>query len=299
MDSTERSARMEPMRERVRTNDIHNWVKTFLGDLKGSTENATRSVTHKFTPSAIESALQQVQSAEQLILFLDYDGTLLPLVKHPDLAIPSTELLSLLDRLAKRPATNVHIVSGRDKTTLEKWLGRLPLSLHAEHGLWSWNHSTRNWHRNIDVSDEWKQKVRPILEEFVKHLPGSFVEEKSAGIAWHYRQAEPDSGSLHAKELRLHLIEVLSNVPVEVITGDKVVEIRVQGINKGSIISRVLAEAQGAPLALAMGDDRTDEDLFSTLPPNGISIHVGPGPSRATYRLGDQSAVKGFLQAIL
>jgi trehalose 6-phosphate synthase/phosphatase len=296
MRGEERALRLGPMRERIKTHDVHRWVGSFLEELAA---HELPEVAALSTVETLDLLPARLRAATHLVLLLDYDGTLAPIVKHPDLAVPSAELLKLLEQIGRRPRTTVHIVSGRNRGSLERWLGHLPATLHAEHGLWSRAPRTREWVRCIDVTDEWKPRVRPILEAVVKHLPGSFIEEKSAGIAWHYRQADPESGGFHAKELRLTLIEALSNAPVEVMAGDKVVEVRAQGINKGSIVARALAAAPDDALTMAIGDDRTDEDLFAALPRSGIAVHVGPGPSRAGIRLADPAAVYSLLGRLL
>jgi trehalose 6-phosphate synthase/phosphatase len=129
--------------------------------------------------------------------------------------------------------------------------------------------------------------------------PGSFVEEKSAGLTWHYALAEREFGPAQALELRVHLLELLSNVPVQVVAGEHVVEVRAQGVNKGWIVAMTLAsESQGA-LPVAIGDDATDEDLFAAVPEDGIAIHVGPSRSRAGWRIPDSASVRTLLEQVL
>ena len=80
--------------------------------------------------------------------------------------------------------------------------------------------------------------------------------------------------------------------------GDKVIEIRLQGIHKGIIVPRFVAQHPGARV-LAMGDDRTDEDLFGALPPGSFAVHVGTSPSGAPYRLADPAAARRLLSRLL
>jgi trehalose 6-phosphate synthase/phosphatase len=124
--------------------------------------------------------------------------------------------------------------------------------------------------------------------------PGAFLEEKSASIAWHYRMADDAFGERQAKDIQVHLAQALSNVPVTVLPGNKVVEIKPHGVDKGLVLERLGAEAEGA-LMLAMGDDQTDEGLFAALPAGGIAVHVGPRASRAAIRLADVGAARAFL----
>ncbi|MBI4701430.1 MAG: bifunctional alpha,alpha-trehalose-phosphate synthase (UDP-forming)/trehalose-phosphatase [Deltaproteobacteria bacterium] len=298
MSPEERAARLRAMRERVRENDVHRWVAAFLDDLGLAPVPVAPNAVEPGGGAGVE-LVARLRGAGELVLLLDYDGTLVPLRPRPDQAAPDGELLGLLERLSRRPGTAVHVVSGRDRATLERWLGALPIGLHAEHGLWSRPKGSLTWAAAVELRDEWKAYVRPVLQQISHSTPGSFVEEKSGSMAWHFRQADPGYGPYQAKELRLHLLDLLSNTPVAVVAGDKVVEIRLQGADKGAVVRRLLADAPGAPLLAALGDDRTDEDMFASLPPGGLAIHVGPGPSRAPHRLADPAAARALLAELL
>jgi len=77
------------------------------------------------------------------------------------------------------------------------------------------------------------------------------------------------------------------------------VEIRPQGVNKGQVVSLVLSHTPPGTLVAALGDDRTDEDLFGALPQGSISVHVGPAPSRADLRLRNVTEARAFLRGLL
>jgi trehalose 6-phosphate synthase/phosphatase len=132
----------------------------------------------------------------------------------------------------------------------------------------------------------------------VIRVPGAFIEEKSTSLAWHYRMADGEFGANQAKELHLHLSQTFSNAPVEVLAGEKVVEVRPHGVHKGVIIERLKPAAEGARM-MAIGDDQTDEDLFAALPGDAVAIHVGPRPSRAQYRIPDVTAARRLLWALV
>jgi trehalose 6-phosphate synthase/phosphatase len=198
--------------------------------------------------------------------------------------------------LAARRGAEVHLVSGRRRDTLERWLGTLPVGLHAEHGHWS-RPRGGVW-RPADVGPTaWREPVLAILRDFAERTPGSLVEEKTASVAWHYRSADPEYGAAQAKELSLHLATLLSSAPVQILPGDKVLEVRPHGVDKGGI-ARSLAARAGGALVVALGDDRTDEDLFAALPEGSLAVHVGPAPSRAELRLRDVREARAFLREI-
>ena len=111
--------------------------------------------------------------------------------------------------------------------------------------------------------------------------------------------ADPEIGARRANELRLHLNQVLSNQPVEILPGHRLLEIRPYGIHKGRIVAQLSSERLAGMTVVAIGDDRTDEDLFAALPPEAITIRVGPGPTRARFRLDGINAVRALLQALV
>jgi trehalose 6-phosphate synthase/phosphatase len=111
--------------------------------------------------------------------------------------------------------------------------------------------------------------------------------------------ADQDAGARRANELRLHLTQLLSNQPVEILAGHKVIEIRPYGFHKGRIVPPLPPEKQASTTVLAIGDDRTDEDLFAALQPDAITIRVGPGVTRARFRLDSVASVRALLQSLV
>jgi trehalose 6-phosphate synthase/phosphatase len=300
MPDDERARRMEALRKGVRETDVHWWVAQFLGELERvGRENATR----RSPTEAIEHLLAQMRAESHRVLLLDYDGTLVPLVPSPELAAPDAELLELLRQLAAMPDTAVEIVSGRPREVLEKWLGALPVGLHSEHGLWSRHAPEDQWHRLGDVPTAWMPRLRPVLEAFAARAPGAFVEEKSASLAWHYRKVPSEVAAPLAREVQEALATWCSREgygdALEIMSGNKVIEVRPHGVHKGRIIGTVLNRIEGSPLVVAFGDDRTDEDLFAALPENALAVHVGPTPSRAPLRLASPEALRALLWALL
>jgi trehalose 6-phosphate synthase/phosphatase len=150
-----------------------------------------------------------------------------------------------------------------------------------------------------EVNTAWREPVLAILRDITARTPGSFTEEKAVALAWHYRMADQETGPRRANELRLHLNQLLSNQPVEILAGNRVVEIRPYGIHKGRIIPPLPPERLARTTVLAIGDDRTDEDLFAALPPEAITIKVGPGPTRARFHLEGVPAVRALLRTLL
>jgi trehalose 6-phosphate synthase/phosphatase len=299
MPVEERRARLLPLRTRVETYDVHHWASTFLEQLESITGRTPSRQAPAGAAAARQALAARLSDAEDLVAFLDYDGTLVPYTATPELARPDRALRELLAGLAARPRTQVHVVSGRARETLEKWLGDLPIALHAEHGFWSRGGDGGDWVPAADPGAAWREPALALLQEVTARTPGSLIETKSVALAWHYRMADQDSGPRRANELRLHLGQLLSNQPVEILAGNKVIEIRPYGIHKGRIVPPLSPERLATTALLAMGDDRTDEDLFAALPPPAITIKVGPGATQARFRIDGVPAARALLQSLI
>jgi trehalose 6-phosphate synthase/phosphatase len=300
MEPDERRARLAPLRQRVATFDVFSWVTSFLDQL----ERVSGAAVRVTSPAAGEAALleelgRSLERNDGLLVLLDYDGTLVPFTATPELARPDAALIQMLRALAQRPETEVHIVSGRSREALEQWVGHLPLWLHAEHGFWSRPPGQTEWTPAADIHGSWREPVLAILRDITARTPGSLIEVKAVAIAWHYRLADLETGARRANELRIHLNQLLSNQPVEILAGNRVLEIRPYGIHKGKIIPPMSPEREARTTVLAIGDDRTDEDLFVSLPPDAISARVGPGATRARFRLDGTAAVRRLLQMVV
>ncbi|GMU21543.1 MAG: bifunctional alpha,alpha-trehalose-phosphate synthase (UDP-forming)/trehalose-phosphatase [Phycisphaerae bacterium] len=296
MSPHERQTRMRALRQRVSDYNVHRWVDSFVEALKETCEGRECSAIQA-SAASIDELARTISAATELDLLLDYDGTLKPFAIFPGLASPDDELLDLLTALSRRAGTRVHILSGRLRQDLEEWFGDLPVGLYAEHGLWL-RPLGQEWTPLTELDTDWKKQVMEIMQHHVNRTPGTFIEEKTASAAWHWRNADLEFGALQAKELRLHLMGSLSNLPVEVLQGEKVIEVRMHGVNKGAAVRRILGDSpRGA--VLAMGDDRTDEDMYAALPAGGYSVHVGMKPSTARYSLPDSSAAREFLSRLL
>jgi trehalose 6-phosphate synthase/phosphatase len=289
-----RQARMGNLRRRVVEYDVHRWAGRFISHL---TQPALkRDPIISASPATIAAA---VSSEDRLALLLDYDGTLVPIAPAPDLAVPDPDLLALLAALAARAETLLHVMSGRSRDLLERWFGDLPLALWAEHGTYYRPSPARPWECTVPMTLEWITKVLPIFEQFTASTPGSLIERKSASIAWHYRIAHAEFGLHQAHELRMLLGDALSNQPLEVVEGRKVIEVRLRGASKAIVAHRLMATNPDPPAILAAGDDRTDDDLFEALPDASIRVAVGMRRSRATHRVPDYRAVRQILQGLL
>jgi trehalose 6-phosphate synthase/phosphatase len=294
----ERRARMKGLRRSVTGHDINAWADGFLAQLDVVRPFDGKRGGVRREPSLI-TALADAQRTRNLRLLLDYDGTLVPIAQSPELAEPDEEVLSLLEALATSPGMKVDIVSGRPREILHAWFGGHPLSLWAEHGFWHRPRPGAEWEAAATMRPDSLSRIRSMLEQFTASTPGSCIEIKSASIAWHYRGVQREFGARQAHELRMLLRDALSNQPFEVLEGDKVIEVRLRGVSKAVVAQRVHPETSADTLVVAIGDDRTDEDLFRALPPSTLTVAVGHRPTCARFRVNDYRAVRQILRLLV
>ncbi len=239
-----------------------------------------------------------LRDAARLVLVLDYDGTLVPIVTDPRLASPDDALRALLAALAQRPDTEVHVVSGRPRDVLDGWLSGLPVWLWAEHGAFRRGPGHLSWQPLVTIPAGWMDEVRPVMEQARAATPGSQLEPKSASIAWHYRNAPAGVAEKHVRLLRVRLAAAISRGAVDLVEGRKVMEVRPHGVSKAIVAGHLRADLPGTAI-VAVGDDRTDEDLFGALPPSSIRVAVGRQRRCAEFVLPDYRAVRELLRTLL
>jgi trehalose 6-phosphate synthase/phosphatase len=300
MPEDERRLRMRALRQRIAARDVHQWANSFIDALGGVAKDDRPEQILLSSREDLDALAARLRSAERLLLLLDYDGTLVPFARAPDLAAPDRQLRELLRALATKPGTMVHLMSGRGHDTLERWLGDLPIGLHAEHGLWSRMMPGEPWVMAENVGAAWLPGVRRILDDATSATPGALVEAKSASLAWHWRMAEPELGAERAHELWRRLEGELGGEPVELLRGEKVIEVRPRGVNKGRVVERMLGgSSRPLPTIVAMGDDGTDDDAFRVLPPEAITISVGFRLNAARYRVARPRAARELLESVV
>jgi len=282
LDPEERRRRLGLMAGRVEQLDCRRWAETFLSRFARYIKRDRHTFAgRRLDADACKRIAQRFVRARRRTLLLDYDGTLRELASHPDLAVPTKEIVELLGDLAALPDTEVHVVSGRRQDTLEQWFGDLPVYLSAEHGYLARTPGGQ-WERQFDVDLSWLPRVERVLRRVTGDVPGTLVERKSCSVTWHYRQAEPEYGAWRARELLVAIEQMLHGAPAEILLGHRVIEVRARGVNKGAYVHGLFPDAKEAShFVLAAGDDRTDMDLYTALPSGSIGVHVGRPQQRA------------------
>lgn len=221
------------------------------------------------------------------LFFLDYDGTLAPIVDDPMEAFPHRDVPGILEGLMDRAP--VYIVTGRYLADLQELIS-MPLEAIGLHGI---QRGTLGGQLTNAISEE----AREAIERFRKNAPefdGINIEEKGPLFAVHYRRADDKEAARRA------IREWLGDVPdaLDPIWGKDVVELRPADVSKGTAVRDVAARhADRTPIYI--GDDVTDEDAFQALEDDAITVKVGEGETVARYRLEDPDRVVDYLRQYL
>ncbi|MHA4740244.1 bifunctional alpha,alpha-trehalose-phosphate synthase (UDP-forming)/trehalose-phosphatase [Dyadobacter sp. MSC1_007] len=294
MPEEEQSKRMEAMRERIRDYDVFAWTNDFFTQMTMLELEHDRLRQVFLNNKGIDSIRNAYQLSTNRILFFDYDGTLAPIVADPAKAIISEDVKKLLHDIAKRDT--VVIVSGRDRHFLDKLFQELPVHMIAEHGALVKEKGSDEWKLHEAYEENWKESIRPIMNMYAKRCPGAFVEEKETSLAWHYRTADDkDYATRRAQELLWQLKNYIQpELNLQVIDGNKVVEVKKTAFNKGTA-TRTFVETGDFDFILAIGDDTTDEDMFEALPETAYTVKIGDDLSAARNHIRSQDEVFHFL----
>lgn len=298
MTGAEQAMRMKAMQKVVERYTVNVWAADFFKKLEGIRKKQKEFEVRFLDNDSRIELLGSFNNAKSRLLLLDYDGTLRPFVSHPALAKPDDNLLEILRALAEDKRNHIYIISGRDSTTLGSWIGHLPINIVAEHGA-KFRDAGQDWQNEPSINAEWLPVVEEIMMNHARQCERSFVEKKEFSIAWHYRNAETAPGKLVADELYNELQQYTSSLKIKVVKGNKIIEVRNKGINKGVAVNRILKTGK-YDFTLACGDDTTDEDMFRQLADikSAYTIKIGPEASYAKYNLYTPQMVTSLLNTL-
>lgn len=241
---------------------------------------------------------EQIHSSGHILLFLDYDGTLTPIVSSPKQSTLSARTRSLLRELSCHSRMTVALISGRAVDELRRLVGlRKPIYV-GNHGLEVWREGRR---KDFMASTSFQEAVagsRPRLASLATDVPGVILEDKGLSLSLHYRMV-PQNQVAHLKAaLRREVQPLIRSAGLTVLRGKKVFEVRPgDAWTKGHIVLWLIKQTRRRSLLpIYIGDDRTDEDAFAALR-GGITIRVGAlRRSKAQYYVRDIKEVLAFLQ---
>eukprot|EP00189_Rhodosorus_marinus_P011804 CAMPEP_0184745042 /NCGR_PEP_ID=MMETSP0315-20130426/7775_1 /TAXON_ID=101924 /ORGANISM="Rhodosorus marinus, Strain UTEX LB 2760" /LENGTH=925 /DNA_ID=CAMNT_0027217055 /DNA_START=83 /DNA_END=2860 /DNA_ORIENTATION=+ len=312
----------------VKSHTTEKWIESFLKDLETANE-PVQNVLYLglglgigkrlvefagYSRLSIAEVLKSYRSSDRRLFLLDYDGTLTSTASSSRMehawARPHDKAIGNLQRLADDRRNTIYILSGRTTEILESNFGDFrAIGIAGEHGFYYREPWDTEWktQKNVELLDRsWIESVHKIMQSYTRRTDGSYIEVKSVGLVWHYADADPEFGIWQAKEMQQHLRDVLRGTEVEVIAGFGWLQVRYRAINKGTMVSRILGSMLQEPsFVLCIGDDRTDEDMFSYLDdhlePTKSTVFtctVGIQPSRARYYLRHSDEVVNLLGSL-
>ena len=249
----------------VTTHTVQVWSKNYLKRLLVNLSSFDQS---KATP-ALDKAklLARYRQAEKRLFMFDYDGTLTPIVKDPQAAIPSDRVIRTIKTLASDSRNAVWIISGRDQAFLDEWMGHIPeLGLSAEQGSFIRQPKSDDWENLTEKTDmSWQKDVMDVFQHYTERTQGSFIERKKIALTWHFRRADPEYGAFQARLCKKHLENTVAKKwDVEVMNGKSNLEVRPTFVNKGEITKRLINQyghnvGEPPEFVFCAGDDFTDE----------------------------------------
>ena len=297
MPVEEQERRNKVLQKRLKRYNVDRWARDFMKGLADVKKLQQTYLTKKINIERKKDIINDYHKTHNRIFLLDYDGTLAGFKKNPADAKPDQELYSILKKLSANTQNNVVIISGRDKETLGNWFdGAWNISFIAEHGVWFKNPG-EDWSMLEQIDNKWKKLVEPILEFYVDQTPGSFIENKNFSLVWHYRKSDPDLGIQRSWELKDQLMDLISNLNLQIMDGDKVIEIKYSGINKGKAANYKMGDEK-FDFILAIGDDWTDEYTFEAMPDTAYTIKVGTKNTKARLYIESVDDVRELLHQI-
>lgn len=239
-------------------------------------------------------ALGAIARTPTLLVALDFDGTLAPLVDDPTLARAIPQARDAILQLLTLPATRVALISGRAMASLID-VSQLPenVLLSASHGV------EARLDAPVELTLEPKElasvaALKAVIDPIADGYDNVWVESKPAGFALHSRLASPADAQA-ASNAALDAIKALDGITVR--HGNNVLEFSVRATNKGDAVHR-LSQHVGATAVFFAGDDVTDEDAFAALGPEDLTLKCGQGATLAKYRVGTPEEVADVLQAL-
>lgn len=238
------------------------------------------------------ASLDELARSPVLLVTSDYDGTIAPIVRDPSLAEANRESVVALKALSAMPQTHVAVISGRALKDLAQRIGEAEdAHLVGSHGSeFDAGFVAALPPEALGLLERLKKELGRIIER----TPGCMVEEKPAGLAFHYRNADEDAARKAVEEIVENLATLAG---VHIRHGKKVLELSVVETNKGKALDR-LRQRLGARSVLFLGDDTTDEDAFARLTGPDVGIKVGPGETKAKFRVKDTAEASRVLARV-
>lgn len=232
-----------------------------------------------------------------VLLFLDFDGTLAPIVGHPKDAIIKPDAKNWLKKLLKRNNVKIAIVTGRSLFDIHHKIGLHRLYYVANHGM-------EVFYKNRFLLKKGGQFERPLkcfsdeMISVLAHISGVFIEEKGLSVAVHFRRVERKYHKFVKEIVREVAKPIIKKYNLQVTEGKMVLELRPSSVwNKGKAVTWLWKKVAATYFPVYVGDDMTDEDAFKVLKLHGLTIRIGKkSNSHAQYYI---SSIRNLIESDL
>ncbi|MFJ5862478.1 trehalose-phosphatase [Pseudarthrobacter sp. NPDC092439] len=244
----------------------------------------------------LRSAIRRIAQTEHLLVAMDFDGTMSPIVGRADEARPLPRAAAAFAGLAVLPRTTTALISGRALASLRA-VASPPVDslLIGSHGAEAWlGPGSTQLTLDADQQDRLAE-VRAVLAGIVEEAPGTLLEDKPAGVVLHTRLAADDVAEDAVAAAR-SLLQDRKGVFLK--EGKRVLETSVVHASKGEAVT-FLRQISGATAVFFAGDDTTDEDALARLEPGDVGVKVGLDFTCAEFRVEAPDYVSELLEALL
>jgi trehalose 6-phosphate phosphatase len=260
------------------------------------TPDARRAKEKLTLTPELRDAIRRIAGTEHLLVAMDFDGTMAPIVGHADDARPLPRSAAAFAGLAVLPRTTTALISGRALASLRA-VASPPVDtlLIGSHGAEAWLGPGSTGLTLDEGQKALLAEVRGILADIVKEAPGTMLEDKPAGVVLHTRLAADDVAEDAVAAARSVLQD---RKGVFLKDGKRVLETSVVNASKGEGVT-FLRQVTGATGVLFAGDDTTDEDALARLEPGDVGVKVGLDFTQAEYRVEAPIHVAELLEVLL
>ncbi|CAH1954724.1 unnamed protein product [Acanthoscelides obtectus] len=214
-----------------------------------------------------EYLTKYLQNTKDLALLLDYDGTLSPLVAHPDLAVIPPKTKEILQKLAQVPQIFVGIISGRAVDNVKHLVGLDTITYAGNHGLEVIYPDGKRYNHQLPTNfeEDVKKMIQKLEQSVVRD--GAWIENKGPSLTYHYRAAPTEKKEELAKTAR----KIMEEANFKIVPAHEAIEARPKvDWNKGKVAVMLLEQKYGKQWrknvkVVFAGDDTTDEDAMEAL----------------------------------
>lgn len=294
MSPEEQQERMKIIRRRLKDYDIFHWTHSFIRRIIEVKKIQSVRVHNKIDNKIERTLIEDYQTSKNRLLIFNVDGISCISKSRKNEFRLDEKCQRSLKSLSEDPSNTLVLLSRREHTFMDQYFKGYPCGMMAEQGVWIKKDTLSEWEKLMSYSGEWKKEIRPVFNDYVVRVPGSSIEEREYVIAWNYQKSDPELGNISASELFDYLNDFLANTDLQVTHGNKIVDVRVHGIDKGNGVKSWLLD-NNWDFIFVLGEDWSDEDIFKILPETAYSIKIAPGSTHARYYVESPQSARKLL----